>query len=73
MEKEKITNLDNLPKDTWEQLKNQADKLIENSKIGFFQGTALLDLCKTKISEFKTDDDKSTEESLKELAKEVLG
>ena len=72
MTEEKITNLENLPKNVWEDLKRSSESMIQNSKIAYFQGIALRDLASSKISEFKTDDDKKEDEALKDLIKEVV-
>ena len=69
---EKIENLENLPLNVWQQLKTSSEGMIQNSKIGYFQGQALLNLATSKIAEAKTDDAKDADEALKDLAKEVL-
>lgn len=61
-----------LEKKDWEALKTNAQSLIKNSKIGLFQGEALLTLSEQKLSELKTDDEKEEDSALKELVKEVV-
>ena len=69
---EKITNLENLPKNVWEELKRSSEQMIQSSKIAYFQGMALKDLASSKISEFKSGEDKKEDEAIKDAIKEVL-
>ena len=69
---EKITNLEELPKEVWEELRKSSETMIRNSKIGYFQGLTLLDLANQKISELKTDEEKEGEESVKEIISKIL-
>lgn len=61
-----------LEKKDWEDLKRNAQNLIKNSRIGLFQGEALLTLSEQKLSEMKTDDEKEEDSALKDLVKEVI-
>ena len=74
-EKDIITNLSNLPLDVWQELKTNAEKMMQNSKIGFFQGQALSDLAASKISEIGKKDDEPLEaaEALKEITDAISG
>ena len=68
----KIDELKDLTKKDWENLKEQARIGLVNSKIGYHQHTVLYDLASTKISEFKTDEEKSETEAIKDAIKELV-
>lgn len=67
-----ITNLQDLPIEVWQELKRNAEAALRNSKISFYQYTTLLELAVSKIATFKTDDEKTETEALKDGIKELL-